>query len=125
MSHLCSNNEYRSQPGATNRPENIIRYVGFVSLVCFYVLEFESSRRFQFSFTDFSLVRAGIFKVTAHERIQRLYQMFSCFFCFVCSFFAKPPSRKHPNAKRPSGPLHSPNKSVKNGPCPKYVECVL
>jgi hypothetical protein len=48
MSHICANDEYRSQVGATNRPENIvIRYVNVVSL---------SRRRFQFSFTDFSLV---------------------------------------------------------------------
>jgi hypothetical protein len=32
MSHICANDEYRSQVGATNRPENIIRYVSFVSL---------------------------------------------------------------------------------------------
>jgi hypothetical protein len=32
MSHICVNDEYRSQVGATNRPENIvIRYVSFVS----------------------------------------------------------------------------------------------
>jgi hypothetical protein len=33
MSHICANDEYRSQLGATNRPENIvIRYVSFVYL---------------------------------------------------------------------------------------------
>jgi hypothetical protein len=33
MSHICANDEYLSQVGATNRPENIvIRYVSFVSL---------------------------------------------------------------------------------------------
>jgi hypothetical protein len=33
MSHICANDEYRSQLGATNRPENIvIRFVSFVSL---------------------------------------------------------------------------------------------
>jgi hypothetical protein len=32
MSDICANDEYRSQVGATNRPENIIiRYVTFVS----------------------------------------------------------------------------------------------
>jgi hypothetical protein len=54
MSHICANEEYRSQIASTNRPENmviLIRYVSFVSLC-----EFESSRRFQFPFTDFSLI---------------------------------------------------------------------
>jgi hypothetical protein len=42
MSHVCANDEYRSQVGARNRPENIvIRYVSFVSLsrlfVCTYL----------------------------------------------------------------------------------------
>jgi hypothetical protein len=47
MSHVCANDEYRSQVGATNRLENIvIRYVSFVSLSRLF--EFESSRRFQF-----------------------------------------------------------------------------
>jgi hypothetical protein len=33
MSHICANDEYRSQVGATNRPENIvICYVNVVSL---------------------------------------------------------------------------------------------
>jgi hypothetical protein len=33
MTHICANDEYRPQVGATNRPENIvIRYVGFISL---------------------------------------------------------------------------------------------
>jgi hypothetical protein len=33
MSHICANDEYRSQVGAANRSENIvIRYVSFVSL---------------------------------------------------------------------------------------------
>jgi hypothetical protein len=46
--------------GATNRPENIvIRYVSFVSDSS--ILSFE-----------FSLVRADISKVAAHERIQHL-----------------------------------------------------
>jgi hypothetical protein len=39
MSHICANDEYRSQVGTTNRPENIvIRYVSFVSLssICMY-----------------------------------------------------------------------------------------
>jgi hypothetical protein len=54
MSHICANDEYRSQVGATNRPENIvIHYVIFVSLSSICI---ESSRCFQFSFTDFSLV---------------------------------------------------------------------
>jgi hypothetical protein len=36
----------------------VIRYVSFVSLssVCYFLFEFESCRRFQFSFTGFSLV---------------------------------------------------------------------
>jgi hypothetical protein len=57
VSHICANDEYRSQVGATNRPENIvIRYVSDVSLssIC-------SSRRFQFSFTDFALVYRSAF----------------------------------------------------------------
>jgi hypothetical protein len=33
MSHVCANDEYRPQVGATNRPENIvIRYISVVSL---------------------------------------------------------------------------------------------
>jgi hypothetical protein len=39
MSHICANDEYRSQVGTTNRPENIvIGYVSFVSLssICMY-----------------------------------------------------------------------------------------
>jgi hypothetical protein len=58
MSHIYANDEYRSQS------ENIIiRYVSLVSLssICMYVFEFESSRRFQFSFTDFSLVYRSAF----------------------------------------------------------------
>jgi hypothetical protein len=58
MSHIRAN-EYRSQAGATNRRENIvIRYVSFISLslIYLYLFEFESSRCFQFSLTDFSLV---------------------------------------------------------------------
>jgi TRAP-type mannitol/chloroaromatic compound transport system permease small subunit len=69
MSHICANDEYRSQVRATNRPENI---------VIRYIFEFESNRRFQFSFKNFSLVYRSAFaqisKVTAHERIQHLYQ---------------------------------------------------
>jgi hypothetical protein len=68
MSHICANDEYRSQVGATNRLKNIvIRYVSFISVssICIYVFEFESSQHFQFLFTDFSLVYlsafAGIF----------------------------------------------------------------
>jgi hypothetical protein len=65
MSHTCANDEYRSQVGATNRPENIvvIRYVAFVSLssICMYLFEFESSRRFQFLFTDFSMIYRSAF----------------------------------------------------------------
>jgi hypothetical protein len=38
VSHICANDEYQSQVGATNRPENIvIRYVSFVSLSCVYL----------------------------------------------------------------------------------------
>jgi hypothetical protein len=33
MNHICANDEYRSQAGATNRPENIvIRYGSLTSL---------------------------------------------------------------------------------------------
>jgi hypothetical protein len=50
---------------SSRRLENIVlRYVSVVSLSRLF--EFESSRHFQFSFTDIS-------KVTAHERIQHLY----------------------------------------------------
>jgi hypothetical protein len=57
MSHTYANDEYRSQVGAINRTENIVnRYIRFVSLSSLYLFEFESSRRFQFLFTDFSLV---------------------------------------------------------------------
>jgi hypothetical protein len=58
-SYLRKQQQYRSQVGT-------------------YVFEFESSRRFQFSFTDFSLVYRSAFaqicisKVTAHESIQYL-----------------------------------------------------
>jgi hypothetical protein len=38
MSHICANDEYRSQVGATNQPENIvIRYVSFVSISPIYL----------------------------------------------------------------------------------------
>jgi hypothetical protein len=52
MSHICANDEYRSQVGTANRPVNIvIRYVSVVSLSlssnCM-----QSSRRFQFLFTQ-------------------------------------------------------------------------
>jgi hypothetical protein len=59
MSHICANDEYQIQVGVTNRPENIvIRYISVVSLspICM-----ESSRRFQFSFTNFSLVYGSAF----------------------------------------------------------------
>jgi hypothetical protein len=47
-----------------------------------WIFSWAMSRRFQFPFTDFSLVlwlrlRADISKVTAHERIQHLYNSFS------------------------------------------------
>jgi hypothetical protein len=82
MSHICANDEYRSQVGATNRPENIvIRCVSVVSLL--YLFKFGSTSS-TFSvfiygfFTGLSLrLRADISKVTAHERIQRLYQRIS------------------------------------------------
>jgi hypothetical protein len=33
MSHICANDEYRSQVGATNLPENIVvRYISVVYL---------------------------------------------------------------------------------------------
>jgi hypothetical protein len=32
MSHICANDEYRSQLGATNRPENIV--IHYVTLSC-------------------------------------------------------------------------------------------
>jgi hypothetical protein len=52
---------YRSQVGATNQPENIvIRYVSS-SFSCFFVFEFESSRRFQLSCTYFSLIYRSAF----------------------------------------------------------------
>jgi hypothetical protein len=61
MSHICANDEYRSQVGATNRLENIvIRYVS-VSLSLSRQFTCERSRRFQFSFTDFSLVYRSAF----------------------------------------------------------------
>jgi hypothetical protein len=59
MSHICANDEYRSQAGATNRPESII--IRYLSLVYLYVFDFESSRRFQFSFTDLLLVYRSAF----------------------------------------------------------------
>jgi hypothetical protein len=46
ISHICANDEYRSQ---------------YLSLVYLYVFEFESNRRFQFSFTNFSLVCRSAF----------------------------------------------------------------
>jgi hypothetical protein len=53
------NDEYRSQVGPTNRPENIvIRYVSFVFLLFARKV---SSQNFQFSFTDFSLVYRSAF----------------------------------------------------------------
>jgi hypothetical protein len=59
MSHICANGEYRSQVGATNRSENIvIPYVSVVSLSSIYM---QSSRRFQFSFTAFSMVYRSAF----------------------------------------------------------------
>jgi hypothetical protein len=64
MSHICANDEYRSQVGATNRPENIvIRCVSVVSLfsICMYLNLEVHRRRFQFSFTDFSLVCRSAF----------------------------------------------------------------
>jgi hypothetical protein len=74
MSHICANDEYLSQVGTTNRPENIvIRYVSVVSL----------SRLFECKVVDVfsfylqiyrSRLRADISKVTAHERIQYLYK---------------------------------------------------
>jgi hypothetical protein len=57
--HICANDEYWSQVGAKNRPENII--IRYLSLVYLYVFEFEGSQRFQFSFTDFSLVYCSAF----------------------------------------------------------------
>jgi hypothetical protein len=60
MSHICANDEYRSQVGATNRPENIvIRYVFSFHLQIFHWLSLR--------------LRADISKVTAHEKIQHLY----------------------------------------------------
>jgi hypothetical protein len=39
MSHICANDEYQSQVGATKRPENIvICYVSFVSLLSICIL---------------------------------------------------------------------------------------
>jgi hypothetical protein len=62
MSHICANDAYRSEVGATNRPENIV--IGYVSVVSLS--------------TDFSLVygfRTNISRVTAHKRIQHLYNV--------------------------------------------------
>jgi hypothetical protein len=53
MSHICANAEYRSQVGATDRLRNIV-----IRMLAF---EFENSRHFQFSFTDFSLVYRSAF----------------------------------------------------------------
>jgi hypothetical protein len=73
MSHISANDEYRSQvgAGATNRPENIvIRYVSFVYL---HVLpRRKSSRRFQFSFTDISLVyRSAVAQIFPRSQSMR------------------------------------------------------
>jgi hypothetical protein len=61
----CANDEYRSQVGATNRPENIVsHYVSFVSSICIYLLVFESESVNVFSFhlfTDFSQVYFSAF----------------------------------------------------------------
>jgi hypothetical protein len=45
MSHICANDEYQSQVGATKRPENIvIRYVSFVTLLSICILVPQNSR---------------------------------------------------------------------------------
>jgi hypothetical protein len=59
MSQICANDEYQSQVGTTNRLENIV--IRYISLGYLYVFEFESSRRFQFSVTDFSQVCRSAF----------------------------------------------------------------
>jgi hypothetical protein len=79
MSHICANDKYRSQVGATNRPENMsfIIIVSFVSLssICIYLnLKVVDVFSFHFQiFTSLSLrLCKDISKVTAHERIQHL-----------------------------------------------------
>jgi hypothetical protein len=37
MSHICANDEYRSQVGTTNRPENIVVSVVSLSLTLSYI----------------------------------------------------------------------------------------
>jgi hypothetical protein len=78
MSHIYANDKYRSQVGATNRPENMsFIIVSFVSLssICIY-LNLKIVDVFSFHlqiFTSLSLrLRKDISKVTAHERIQHL-----------------------------------------------------
>jgi hypothetical protein len=58
-----------------------------------YIFEFESSRRFHFSFTDFSLLYRCTFaqdisKVTVHERIQHLYHGYVLAFGYVAAVTA-------------------------------------
>jgi hypothetical protein len=87
ISHICANEEYRSQVGATNRLANIvIPYFSVVSLSLVYLhANTMPSNKFgtlhkvvdvfiyRF-FTGLSLrLRAHISKVTAHKRIQNLY----------------------------------------------------
>jgi hypothetical protein len=44
MSHICANDKYRSQVGATKRPENIvIRYISFGSLSYSFLLVYRSA----------------------------------------------------------------------------------
>jgi hypothetical protein len=56
------NDEYRSQVGATNRPENIVSRLFACKVVDV----------FSFHLQIFHRLRADIFKVTAHETIQYL-----------------------------------------------------
>jgi hypothetical protein len=69
MRHICANDEYRSQVGATNLPENIvIRYVSVVSLslsLVYLHLQWFSVFIYRF-FTGLSLgLRADISKLRA------------------------------------------------------------
>jgi hypothetical protein len=72
MSHICANDEYRSQVGATNRPKNIV--IRYSRLSAYKVVDVFSFHLQIFSLIYRSGLRLGadISKVTAHERIQHL-----------------------------------------------------
>jgi hypothetical protein len=64
MSHICGNDEYWSQLGATNRPENIvICCVSFVSLSRLFACKVVDVVSFHLP-TDFSLVYRSAFGQT-------------------------------------------------------------